>query len=399
MRILLASSSSGSHGGGEIALLYMGEALTQLGHTVALWVSDHERMSRLAERFSQFGEVIRAPYVNTYDLMGRSLSSYLHRRNKSVAIQSWRSWNPDVIHINKQNLEDGLDLVKAAKVCAIPSVCFIHITQSAKYLRASNAIYRDAIARHALKRYEGPFITAGDVRRDDLIRFAELQPERVHCIYNGTADPLPDLNPKWREQHRDRLGIRDGEVLITMTARLTGQKNPTRFLEVAQQLHETVPNARFLWIGGGDLELYWKTEIAKRSMDGYVTRLDWQDNVRPWLAASDAYLHTAAFEGMPFAIIEAMSMGLPCFLTDEMIDQISIFKNSNLGRVDADPCLLTSQILDSNLLSAMGQHSRSLYEREFRAPSIAAKYVGVYEGLLAEHSGVITAPSALAAAL
>ena len=64
MRILLASTSSGSHGGGEISLCYLGQALADMGHTVALWLSNHERMNALADRFSTIGEVIRAPYVN-----------------------------------------------------------------------------------------------------------------------------------------------------------------------------------------------------------------------------------------------------------------------------------------------------------------------------------------------
>ena len=34
MRILLVSTSSGSHGGGEIFLHYLGKALADLGHTI-----------------------------------------------------------------------------------------------------------------------------------------------------------------------------------------------------------------------------------------------------------------------------------------------------------------------------------------------------------------------------
>ena len=65
MRILFASSSSGSRGGGEIHLLYLAEALAALGHEVLLWVSDHPRMDELASKCGAFGRVVRAPYVNT----------------------------------------------------------------------------------------------------------------------------------------------------------------------------------------------------------------------------------------------------------------------------------------------------------------------------------------------
>ncbi|HYR57886.1 MAG TPA: hypothetical protein VEO95_04630, partial [Chthoniobacteraceae bacterium] len=73
MKILLASTSSGSRGGGEICLLYLGRALRARGHAVTLWAARHPRMDELAERFAAFGEVVRADYTNTYDRRGRSL--------------------------------------------------------------------------------------------------------------------------------------------------------------------------------------------------------------------------------------------------------------------------------------------------------------------------------------
>ena len=45
------------------------------------------------------------------------------------------SMAPDVVHLNKQNLEDGLDLLRALDRCGLPSVCTIHLTQTARYLR------------------------------------------------------------------------------------------------------------------------------------------------------------------------------------------------------------------------------------------------------------------------
>src|SRR5205809_5773405 len=77
MRILLASSSSGSRGGGELYLLYLGRALAARGHDVILWASSHSRMNELAASFAAFGKVQRSDYVNTYDRRLRSVASYL----------------------------------------------------------------------------------------------------------------------------------------------------------------------------------------------------------------------------------------------------------------------------------------------------------------------------------
>ena len=53
MKILLASSSSGSRGGGELYLLYLGRALAERGHEAMLWASAHPRMNELAEKWKK----------------------------------------------------------------------------------------------------------------------------------------------------------------------------------------------------------------------------------------------------------------------------------------------------------------------------------------------------------
>ncbi len=60
MKILLVSSSSGSRGGGEVFLLYLGRALAQRGHRVVLWASDDSGMDELSNSFTSVGEVIRS---------------------------------------------------------------------------------------------------------------------------------------------------------------------------------------------------------------------------------------------------------------------------------------------------------------------------------------------------
>src|SRR5262249_48443671 len=134
MRVLLVSSGSGSRGGGEIFLDYLGKELTVRGHEVVMWIPNHPRMDELAAKCGRFALVIRGDYRNTYDHRGRSLSTCFNRGVSHRIAREWKSLRPDVIHINKQNLEDGLDLLRAARKSTLPSVCTIHLTQTARYL-------------------------------------------------------------------------------------------------------------------------------------------------------------------------------------------------------------------------------------------------------------------------
>src|SRR4051812_32637433 len=67
LRVLLVSSGSGSRGGGEIFLDYLGKGLNDRGHEVLMWIPAHPRMDELAERCTRFARIVRADYRNTYD--------------------------------------------------------------------------------------------------------------------------------------------------------------------------------------------------------------------------------------------------------------------------------------------------------------------------------------------
>ena len=127
MKVMLVSSSSGSRGGGELYLLYLGRALAKRAHEVTLWASSHPRMDELANSFSGIGGVIRANYRNTYDRPGRSLASYLDSRLSARLAREWQNACTSLIHLNKQNLEDGLDLLNAVSRSRVPNLCTIHI--------------------------------------------------------------------------------------------------------------------------------------------------------------------------------------------------------------------------------------------------------------------------------
>ena len=109
--------------------------------------------------------------------------------------------DPDIIHLNKQNLEDGLDLLQATRfIGGCPSVCTIHITQNAAFLGAKGAWLRDWVARRSLRAYHGVLITVSEARHADLRKFLGRGPA-IASIPNGV--PIPAPSP----QRNERAGV------------------------------------------------------------------------------------------------------------------------------------------------------------------------------------------------
>ncbi|MEA3207642.1 MAG: hypothetical protein QOE70_699 [Chthoniobacter sp.] len=379
MKILFASSSSGSRGGGETFLLYLGRALAERGHEMTLWTSDHPRMDEAATAFADFGRVVRARYRNTYDRLGRSLSASFDRSAARRAAADWRGCSPDIVHINKQNLEDGLDLLSAAPLLPVPALCTIHLTQTARYLRARLAPIRDWVARRALRRFPGPLVTVLEGRRSGLADFVG-DARRVHTVPNGV--PLFDLTQReiLRRSKRAELDLAETDLLVIGTGRLVAQKRPGLFLEHAAAIRRAVPNAKFLWVGDGPLAEEWDRRAAELGIAEVAHRAGWQTNVAPFFAAADLLLHVAEFEGLPLALLEAMSAELPCAVSANLRSEMPFLTPSNSFAASTDPRDLAS-LSNPAARRSRGRLARELVEREFSFEKMAGDYEALYRSI------------------
>lgn len=378
MRVLLISSSSGSHGGGEIFLVYLAEALRARGHTPGLWISDHARMDDLAKAFAPHGEVLRSAYPWFYDSWHRGLLTW--RGNPATQARfrhEWSSWRPDVLHLNKQCLEDGLDLLGAAAAQSTLHLTTVHITQPARQLGARFGRWRDARARRSLRRYPGPLVTVSPARAADLRR--ELGPgPRIESNPNGV--PLIEL-PHDRAALRRTEGLQDGECAVVGVGRLEEQKRPLEFLRQIRCMRDAGIAVSGRWIGDGRLQSAWDVELDRLDLRSVVRQDRWRSDVRAVLPAFDLFLHTAAFEGLPLALLEAFQAGLPCFVSAEVAAELPQDLAEFVHRI-ADPTDWSSLLHDSSRLTAHGAAGRAHAREHYSTGAMAARYESLYRELI-----------------
>jgi glycosyltransferase involved in cell wall biosynthesis len=369
MKVLLVSSSSGSRGGGELFLIYLGKALAKRGHQVSLWASDHGRMDELCERFAPVGPVLRRPYRNTYDRRTRSVGAWLDGRTPGRIAPEWRAH--DLIHINKQNLEDGFELLAAARIAGRPTVATVHLTQTARYLGARFAWVRDGVARRALRAYPGEFAAVLDLRAEALSRFLGGR-RAVSAIPNGVPLPERSATP----------GVRAG-IRVVGVGRMVAQKRPMLFLEEAARVVKASRDAEVIWVGDGPLAGEWDRRVAELGLGGRVRRVGWQADVGGYLAEADLFLHVAEYEGLPLAVLEAMAVGLPCALSPNLAEELRFLDRSAsrvVGERDWGDVLR-----DRNGLAAMGKAAREIVEARFSCDAMALQYEALYRHATDDH--------------
>jgi glycosyltransferase involved in cell wall biosynthesis len=155
------------------------------------------------------------------------------------------------------------------------------------------------------------------------------------------------------------------------------QKRPLAFLEAAKVIHQHFPLAKFLWVGDGKMSAQWDEWVARENLGGVISRVCWQADILPFLFAGDLLLHVAEYEGLPFAIAEAMAAGLPCAVTGDFAAEITFFHQDNVLFLD-DAQSLADRLRDSEALSRIAAGGRRLVEKKLSVSAMVDAYERLY---------------------
>jgi glycosyltransferase involved in cell wall biosynthesis len=176
------------------------------------------------------------------------------------------------------------------------------------------------------------------------------------------------------EELRQRLGLGHGP-LVTGIGRLVGQKNWPDFIAAARDLD----GASFAVAGDGPLRAELE-DLARRS-GGRVRFLGPVDDVAALVGLSVCVVSTSSWEGLPLALLEALSMGTPVVATaiDGVTDVIP--SDAALLVPPGDPSAVSaavSRVLTSKQFAAdLGQKAR-LAATAWRPEKMLLRYRSAY---------------------
>jgi glycosyltransferase involved in cell wall biosynthesis len=375
LRVALVSSSSGSRGGGELYLVSLAQGLTALGHDVQSVLSDHARMDDLARLLVPHGSVHRIRYRNTYDRRLRNLTTILSRSEVRRLSEQLSRLDADIVHVNKQNTEDGLDLLHAARVAQGRLLTTIHVTRSMRQLHAQAGWARDWVSTRTLRRIRCPIIAIAKSGVDDLSRIG-IEHDRLHLVHNGVSDATRND----RDAIRRRWGVGPADIVLGCVARLEPQKNP---LFVPPLLSRLPRHVRLVWVGDGSLMEAMRKSAADHGVSDRVLLPGWQHDARSLLSGFDLFVLPSLYEGFPFAVLEAMAAGIPSVVSDvdgvgEAVidDQTGFLCRPN----DADQWLerLQTCIKDADIRSRLGDAAAMRHREEFSLQAMAGKTAAIY---------------------
>jgi glycosyltransferase involved in cell wall biosynthesis len=157
------------------------------------------------------------------------------------------------------------------------------------------------------------WLTAADRASDALAAQRGFDRDRVRTIHYGIPEPEPVAD---RDAARAELGFGDpGAVGLLVVAAFEPRKGHAWFLDALTQVDD--PRVRVAFVGTGPEEQRVRDQIAAVGLGDRVKLLGWRDDVQRLMPAADALvLPSLGNECLPYAILEAMSHGLPVVGTD-----------------------------------------------------------------------------------
>ncbi len=214
---------------------------------------------------------------------------------------------------------------------------------------------------------------------------------RVHVVLNGintgkfqrTGTPAIDI--------RAQFGIPSDAILIGITCVFRAQKRLTTWLEIAHVLHQKFPTARFLIIGDGVLKEEIHAKAAALNTSGYLHFAGLQTEIRPYLEALDIFMMSSEFEGLPIALLEAMSMEvMPACTNAGGISELVKDEANGIVVPVANPMLLATRLepylADVSKIRAMGRKARETVIEGFSMEKMVGELEEIYRETLKQQS-------------
>ncbi|MBE8724877.1 glycosyltransferase [Flavobacterium hungaricum] len=226
--------------------------------------------------------------------MVREIAPFHDLKSIFKLTQALRKINPDIIHLHSS---------KAGVLGRIS--CFLLFRKKKLFYSPHGyAFLRTDISHRSQKIYTlieksfqhifgGTIVACGDTEFEIAKKIGP-----VKLIRNGVD--IPNIRQYFLPHQNTKL-------TIGILGRVTAARNPELFNKIALRF----PDFQFIWIGGGEKAHFLTAPNIK--ITGWI--LDKQ-NVFSALNSIDVYLQTSLWEGLPIAVLEAMTLEKPVIATN-----------------------------------------------------------------------------------
>lgn len=218
------------------------------------------------------------------------------------------------------------------------------------------------------------FIAVNEKIRSALVCQHGISESKIDMIYHPIAATRISKNLQTvdRASSFKKFDLSDGRPVIAFVGRLTSQKRPKTFIELARVAQVFGSIAQFVMVGQGELQNEVETLARKYGLNNtsFIRNIAELEYFYPIV---DILVITSEFEGVPLAMLEAMGAGVTVLSTD-VGDIAAVLKQYDVGRI-VDPLTSGEQFFEE--LSDM---LKNLPKLKTASASVASRVLADFSG-------------------
>jgi glycosyltransferase involved in cell wall biosynthesis len=214
-----------------------------------------------------------------------------------------------------------------------------------------------------------------------LVEFENISESNIKVIYNGIRKPKVIKCKVDELRHKLDISI-DTRVLGTI-ARLDSIKNHSMMLEAFSMVLKEHPDTVLIIVGDGEERKNIENKIRQLNIKDQVIIPGYEPQPQHYLALMDIFLLSSLSEGTSMTLLEAMSLGKPCVVTDAGGNKEIISDHYNgLVTPNNDAVMFALSIKEllhnSETLEHYGNNAKNRFTELFSVTSMTERFQQIY---------------------
>lgn len=203
---------------------------------------------------------------------------------------------------------------------------------------------------------------------------------KMKAIPNGCSLPLWNGDSAKKAQLRKQFGLKDDVKYFIFIGRFSHEKHPEMIIEAFEKLND--PKIGVVLLGNGVMY----DELKSRETENIILP-GFKTNVYDYLIACDYYISASDIEGLPNTLLESMTVGLPCVLSDigahrEVIAKTTQPMGYTFDNTSMDSLLTAIKKTMALDVLTTAKSIREVFEKYYTAKHMSEQYQEEYEKIM-----------------
>lgn len=341
----------------------------------------------LSQKFQiYFAAPISEPFgIDWLKIYGKPRFFELTHRNFSFSkllklAQFVKKNNIQIIHAHGKGAGLYARLLKILLLGSVNVIFTFHGLHIAQYNQLQKNIY--LFYERIASKFTDLFINVSFGEQENCLNNKLFNPLKSKVVYNAIPEAIIQNS---KMQLRLQNALPPNKFIILSVVRFSFAKNIEDTIAIAESL-KLDNRFYFVLVGDGETRVEIETNIKLKSLNN-IFLTGFKSSPLDYIAASDIYLSTSHWEGLPYSLIEASMLGLP-IAASNVVGNNEVVQNDKNGKLfkPGDINSATNIIIDTctnkNLSDLYSANGKVVYRENFSVDKMITIMENIYKSFI-----------------